>query len=155
MEGLCGEGMGSPGELGGGEGRGWDCMAEDERAPGWGPRKGGIKDGTQVQLGCGWCGAGDRSGTNSGGTQSDLGALQGSLCLENPQPRTQNTPSVCHGPAVPRDTKSPTPSAMRHSSLPTPAAGSQAEVFRRPLKTSRSGEKLAAIPLPATSSSSL
>jgi len=45
MEGLCGEGMGSPGELGGGEGRGWDCMAEDERAPGWGPRSHGPEKG--------------------------------------------------------------------------------------------------------------
>ena len=50
----------------------------------WGSRKGGIKDGTQVQLGCGWRGAGDRGGTNSGGTQSDLGALQGSLSRESP-----------------------------------------------------------------------
>lgn len=90
-----------------------------------------------------------------GGKQSDLGALQGSLCLENPQPPTQNLSSVYHGSAVPRDTKSPTPSSMRHTSLPTPAAGSQAEVFQRPLKASRSGEKLAAIHLPATSSSSL
>lgn len=38
MEGLYGEGMGGPSELGVGEGRGWDCMVEDGRALGWGPR---------------------------------------------------------------------------------------------------------------------
>lgn len=28
-----------------GEGRGWDCMAEDGRAPGWGPRSHGSEKG--------------------------------------------------------------------------------------------------------------